>query len=109
MAGACFVVVPSPCGLVAAERVVGGGHRAIDGKRHRVGTGCGQRFVLHSYSAISAHEQMAGFSVASKLNADWEFLIQLRDIGRATAEAWLAANHARLGVDSTIDIKAEYL
>ncbi len=65
-----------------------------------------KRMRLH---AISAHEQMTGFSVASKLNADWEFLIQLRDIGRATAEAWLTANHARLGVDSTIDIKAEYL
>ncbi len=65
-----------------------------------------KRMRLH---AISAHEQMTGFSVASKLNADWDFLIQLRDIGRATAETWLTTNHARLGVESTIDIKTEYL
>ena len=35
---------------------------------------------------------MQGLGVASKLNADWEFLLHMHDIGRARAEAWLAGD-----------------
>jgi len=58
---------------------------------------------------LSAEAEMSKLSVASKLCADWEFLTDLRDIGRATAENWLAANFDNLGQQSTIDIKATYL
>ncbi len=65
-----------------------------------------KRMLIH---AISADDVMGGLSVASKLNADWEFLTHLRDTGRARADAWLHASFERLGRDSTIDIRERYL
>ena len=52
---------------------------------------------------------MRGLGVASKMNADWEFLTHLHEVGRARADAWLEATHDRLGAESSIDIKAKYL
>jgi NTE family protein len=65
-----------------------------------------KQMLIHE---ISAEEVMAELSVASKLNADWEFLTNLRDVGRARAEAWLEAHFDQLGRESTIDIRAKYL
>jgi len=59
--------------------------------------------------AIEAESFMKELGVASKLNADWAFLTRLRDVGRACAEDWLAANFSHLGQCSTIDIHARYL
>jgi NTE family protein len=58
---------------------------------------------------ISAEEEMNRLGVASKLNADWDFLTYLRDTGRAHADVWLADNFDRLGKESTIDIREKYL
>jgi NTE family protein len=63
---------------------------------------------MHIHS-LSAEVEMSRLSVASKLCADWEFLTDLKEIGRTTAESWLAANFDSLGRKSTIDIKATYL
>jgi len=65
-----------------------------------------KRMLIHD---ISAEAEMSGLSVASKLCADWGFLTDLRDIGRAAAEGWLAARFDALGRESTIDIQAKYL
>jgi NTE family protein len=65
-----------------------------------------KQMMIHE---ISAEEVMADLSVASKLNADWEFLTNLRDVGRARAEAWLEAHFDQLGRESTVDIRAKYL
>jgi NTE family protein len=65
-----------------------------------------KRMRLH---AVAAEKAMAGFSTASKLNADWDFLVQLRDIGRATVDAWLRENGERIGKEGTVDVKAMYL
>ena len=65
-----------------------------------------KQMLIHE---ISAEEVMADLSVASKLNADWEFLTNLRDVGRARAEAWLEAHFDQLGRESTVDIRAKYL
>jgi NTE family protein len=43
---------------------------------------------------------------SSKLNAEWGFLTMLRDEGRKSAEAFLAAHHDDIGVRSTLDIDA---
>lgn len=59
--------------------------------------------------AIEAESLMTKLGAASKFNVDWEFLIHLRDVGRACAENWLQANFSHLGVRSTIDIAARYL
>jgi NTE family protein len=62
--------------------------------------------LMHS---IRADEAMCGLSVASKLNTDWTFLVRLRDLGRAAADAWLAQNYAHLGERSTVDLNRDYL
>ncbi len=65
-----------------------------------------KRMLVHS---ISADEVMNGLGHTSKLNADWEFLVSLRDTGRAHADAWLQGNAEKLGRESTVDIRATYL
>jgi NTE family protein len=65
-----------------------------------------KRILIHE---IEAEAFMRGFGVASKNNADWQFLLHLRDAGRACAEEWLAANFTHLGARSTVDIRAKYL
>ena len=64
-----------------------------------------KRMLVHS---IADDEMMRTLSVTSKLNADWEFLTHLRDIGRVRAEQWLADNFGQLGKATTVDF-ATYL
>ena len=62
-----------------------------------------------SAQEASAEEEMRVYSVASKLNGDWDFLMELHELGRAKAETWLAENFQHLGRKSTIDIRDKYL
>lgn len=64
------------------------------------------RMLIHS---IADDEFMGALSATSKMNADWDFLIYLRDQGRKCATDWLAKNYARLGVESSVDIDGVYL
>jgi NTE family protein len=52
---------------------------------------------------------MSDLSVASKFETDWRFLTKLRDMGREAASMWLNACFARVGHESTIDIRTDYL
>ena len=65
-----------------------------------------KRMLLH---AIEADAFMQGLGVSSKLNADWEFLTHLHEIGRRSADGWLAEHFDRLGTASTIDVQRTYL
>jgi len=65
-----------------------------------------KRMMLH---AIEADDVMRELGVASKLNADWEFLMHLHAIGRERAGAWIDATFDKLGVESSIDIRTKYL
>jgi NTE family protein len=58
---------------------------------------------------IDAEEEMRGLGVSSKLNADLDFLLHLRDLGRRTVDAWLARHFERIGIESTVDIRAKFL
>ena len=58
---------------------------------------------------IDAEEEMRGLGVSSKLNADLDFLLHLRDLGRRTTDAWLAVNFDAIGRKSTVDIRAKFL
>jgi len=58
---------------------------------------------------IGAEEEMKALGVSSKLNVDWAFLTHLRDIGRDTAEAWLADHMDKVGVESSLDIEDKFL
>jgi len=49
-------------------------------------------------------EIMTGLGYSSKLNAEWEFLIMLRDEGRRAADAFLEAHAPDIGVRSTFDL-----
>jgi len=64
------------------------------------------RVLIHS---IADDEFMGALSSTSKYNADWDFLIFLRDQGRKCAGDWLAKNFAKLGVESSVDIHNVYL
>ena len=65
-----------------------------------------KRILIHS---ITDDEFMGGLSPTSKYNADWDFLVFLRDQGRKCADDWLAKNFVKLGVESSVDIDNVYL
>ena len=77
--------------LITQNRVVDGGLKHV---------------LIHS---IADDEFMGALSPTSKYNADWDFLIFLRDQGRKCATDWLAKNFAKLGVESSVDIDEVYL
>jgi NTE family protein len=54
---------------------------------------------------ISDPEDMLELGAASKLNAEWDFLIHLRDLGRARAAKWLEQNFDAVGKEPSIDIR----
>ena len=51
-----------------------------------------------------ASKQMVELGYSSKLNAEWDFLCMLRDEGRRSAEAFLAADGKHLGQRSSLDL-----
>lgn len=56
--------------------------------------------------AISADKALSDLSVASKTSSDWEFLLNLKNRGRAEAEEWIELNYDKLGAQSTLDLNA---
>ena len=60
-----------------------------------------RRMLIHS---IAAEDFMQRLGANSKLNADWEFLVQLHDAGRARAADWLDGNFQHLAERSTTDL-----
>ena len=65
-----------------------------------------KEMYVHS---IRADEAMSELGVSSKLNADWDFLVFLRDRGREEAGRWLAAHFDAIGNRSSVDVRAEFL
>jgi NTE family protein len=59
-----------------------------------------KKMFMHSLRADKLMEQ---YSVASKLNPDWQFLTNLRDMGRDVAHEWLDKNYKSIGNNSTIN------
>ena len=59
--------------------------------------------------AIEGADVMAELSALNKLNADWDNLTYLMELGRQRADAWLEANFDRLGKESIVDIRQQYL
>jgi hypothetical protein len=55
-------------------------------------------------SGTEAEEIIRIFSWTSRLNADWDFLRHLHNMGRERADQWLEANFDRLGNESTVDL-----
>ncbi len=61
-----------------------------------------KKMLIHS---IAADDVMQGLNATSKLNADWEFLTHLRDLGRERADEWLGDTFERLNRETTIDFE----
>ena len=52
-----------------------------------------KQMLIH---AIEGQDFMRDLGVSSKMNADWEFLTHLRDVGRERAERWLDENFSAI-------------
>jgi NTE family protein len=72
----------------------------------KIGDNSLKRMLIH---AIEGADVMAELSALNKLNADWGNLTYLMELGRARADAWLETNFDRLGRESTVDIREQYL
>lgn len=58
---------------------------------------------------IQSQELLTQLGRNSKLNADWEFLRHVHDIGAQAAEDWLSKNFQHIGERSTVDIGEVFL
>ena len=56
---------------------------------------------------IDGAEKLIALDASTKMNAEWEFLQFLRDIGRESAEAFLEKHFDDIGVRSTLDVREE--
>ena len=57
---------------------------------------------------IDGAEPLKQYSAASKLDASWESLVAMRDIGKVAAKAWLAAHYDDIGLKDTLDLRAAF-
>lgn len=53
---------------------------------------------------IHGGDTMLNLSVSSKFNAEWDFLVYLRDAGREAADEWLEAHFDDIGKRTTVDL-----
>jgi len=58
---------------------------------------------------INPEEEIHHLNLSSKLNASWEFLLNLKEMGIKYADNWLNENYDNIGVKSTTDIKEDFL
>ena len=58
---------------------------------------------------ISPETELQNLNLSSKLNARWEFLLKLREIGYQKADEWLAEHFDAIGQRSTCDVRATFL
>jgi NTE family protein len=58
---------------------------------------------------VDAEEVVSRLGVSSKLNADWDFLIQLRDLGRERADRFLNDHFDKIGRESSTKLEDKFL
>lgn len=54
---------------------------------------------------IASEEALLAHDSSSKLNAEWDFLLKLKEIGREAAEKWLKTCFPHVGEKATVDIR----
>ena len=64
-----------------------------------------KRMLIHM---IEAEDALEAFGASSKLNADWDFLTTLKDVGRDAANNWLDENFDKVGVESTVNLREQF-
>jgi NTE family protein len=65
------------------------------------------------YKRVNMHRIHGGrrldeYTASSRLNAEWGFFKELKDLGRATARRWLRENYDSIGERSTLDLQQAY-
>ena len=58
---------------------------------------------------IYSPDHMHNLNASSKMNADWDFFLYLKAIGRQTADDWIRENWKNIGTCSTVDIYEKFL
>jgi len=66
----------------------------------------GNEFRRMNVHIIEATTEMQNLGASSKLNAEWEFLVHLKEIGRNAAERWIDRHFDDIGKTSTVDLRA---
>ncbi len=87
--------------LISEMRAIAFVSRLID--QGKIPEGTMKRMLLHS---IAADDVMQMLSAVSKMNTSWDFLTQLRDVGRERAAQWLDDAFDRIGDESSTDIRS---
>ena len=64
-----------------------------------------KRVLMHR---INGGRKIDAYTASSRLNAEVGFFLELRDLGRETATAWLAEHYDAIGDHATLDLKAAY-
>ena len=65
-----------------------------------------KRYKKIRIHAIEAEKGFKNLNASSKLNAEWDFLLHLHDIGLQVADDWLEDNYGAIGEHSTLDTHA---
>ncbi|MGO9265226.1 MAG: patatin-like phospholipase family protein [Candidatus Binataceae bacterium] len=81
--------------------------RAIDFVARLINAGRleGTHYKCIRLHVIEAQDELNKFGVASKMKADYDFFVQLRDIGRKAAQKFLDAHYDSLGAKATLDLQ----
>ncbi len=58
---------------------------------------------------IADEKELAQLPAQSKLDTNWDFLLRLRDLGRAAAQDWLERHRPDVGVRSSVDVQQQFL
>lgn len=61
-----------------------------------------KRVLMHR---IDGGPPLAELTSSSRLNAEWSFLLKLRDIGRRAGKRWLQRNYDAIGKQGTLDLR----
>jgi len=73
------------------------------------GTVSAKRYKDMRVHLIYAADHLKSLNASSKMNADWDFFLYLKNIGRLTAEHWLNTHWKDVGHKSTVDINEKFL
>jgi NTE family protein len=84
--------------------------RAVDFVTRLIDDG---KLSTEDYKRVFMHRIHGGqaldeFTASSRLNAEWDFFKQLKDLGRAAARAWLSENYDAIGKTSTLNLPEAY-
>ena len=75
---------------------------------HERGALSGEGYITPFLHRIGGADKLKAFGADTKTDTSWQFLTNLRDVGRSAAKAWLAANYDSVGVRATLDLRANF-